>query len=207
MSAPRARPHSPARSSMKPTSGTRYAPVAAIVAMAIGTMVAPVSVARAADPTHADLFEKVQQRVLSYAYFTIFDDVEIGFEGEGTVRLSGSVTDERKQRDIESRILDIDGIVGVLNELTVLPSSRFDDQLRYKIARAIYGNPNFWRYGRGANPPVHIIVNRGHVTLTGVVVSEVDLLQARALAGQFSAFSVTSKLRLAADVRAERALL
>ena len=164
---------------------------------------ASVSTAGAADQSRSDLFERVQDRVLTYAYFTIFDDVAISLAEEGTVRLTGSVTDERKQRELEERVLDLDGVVGVVNRLTVLPASKFDDRLRYRIARAIYGNPNFWRYGAGANPPIHIVVDHGHVTLTGVVVSEVDRKQARALAGQFSAFSITNNLRLPAEVRAE----
>ena len=71
------------------------------------------------------------------------------------------------------------------------------------MARAIYGNPNFWRYGVGAQPSIHIIVERGHVTLTGVVQNEVDRTLARALAGQFDAFSVTNELRIPSEVTAE----
>jgi hypothetical protein len=32
----------------------------------------------------------------------------------------------------------------VQNKIQVLPVSIFDDQLRFRIARAIYGNPSFW---------------------------------------------------------------
>ena len=97
----------------------------------------------------------------------------------------------------------LDGVTEVINRIAVLPVSRFDDRLRYVIARAIYGNPDFWRYGARANPPIHIVVNRGHVTLTGVVDSEIDRQLARALAGQFNAFSVTNELRLSREVTAE----
>ena len=37
----------------------------------------------------------------------------------------------------------------------------FDDELRYRVARAIYGNPSFWNYAAMANPPIHIIVENG----------------------------------------------
>jgi osmotically-inducible protein OsmY len=52
-----------------------------------------------------------------------------------------------------------------------------------------------------ANPPIHIVVERGRVTLTGVVQSNVDRVLARSLATQFGAFSVTNQLKTDAEVR------
>ena len=52
-----------------------------------------------------------------------------------------------------------------------------------------------------SNPPIHIIVERGFVTLTGVVSSEVDKALARVLAHQFGARSVTMQLKTDAEVR------
>jgi osmotically-inducible protein OsmY len=73
--------------------------------------------------------------------------------------------------------------------------------LRYRIARSIYGNANFWNYAIMANPPIHIIVEHGHVTLTGVVQSNVDRMLARSLATQFGAMSVKSELKTEAEVK------
>ena len=53
------------------------------------------------------------------------------------------------------------------------------------------------------NPPIHIIVERGRVTLTGVVQSEVDRMLARSLATSFNAFSVKNELKTDAEVRAQ----
>ena len=50
------------------------------------------------------------------------------------------------------------------------------------------------------NPPIHIIVERGHVTLEGVVNSNVDRMLARSLASAFGAFSVTNDLKTDAEV-------
>ena len=86
----------------------------------------------------------------------------------------------------------------------MLPASSFDDQLRQQIARAIYGNANFWNYAMMRNPPIHIIVERGRVTLTGVVRSEVDRLLARSLATQFNALSVSNELKTDAEMRSRR---
>jgi osmotically-inducible protein OsmY len=52
-----------------------------------------------------------------------------------------------------------------------------------------------------ANPPIHIVVDHGRVTLTGVVQSNVDRMLARSLATQFGAFSVTNALKTDAEVR------
>ena len=84
----------------------------------------------------------------------------------------------------------------------MLPVSQFDDELRFRIARAIYGNSSFWNYAAMANPPIHIVVNRGHVTLTGVVNSNVERMLARSLAIGFGAFDGEER---AADRRRGRA--
>ena len=53
------------------------------------------------------------------------------------------------------------------------------------------------------NPPIHVIVDRGHVTLEGVVLSEVDRMVARSIASSFPAFSVKNDLRTEAEAKAE----
>jgi hyperosmotically inducible protein len=89
----------------------------------------------------------------------------------------------------------------VQNQIEVLPVSRFDDELRYRIARAIYGNPTFWHYASMANPPIHIVVERGHVTLSGVVNSNVERALARSLATGFGSFSVKNELKTDAEMK------
>ena len=95
----------------------------------------------------------------------------------------------------------INGVRNVRDEITVLPVSQFDDELRYRIAASIYNNSNFWNYAIMANPPIHIVVEHGRVTLTGVVQNNIDRVLARSLATQFGAFSVTNALKTDAEVR------
>jgi len=95
------------------------------------------------------------------------------------------------------------GVRQVNNEIAVLPVSQFDDELRLRIARAIYGNSNFWTYGAMVNPPIHIIVENGRVTLEGVVNSNVDRMLARSIASSFGAFSVTNNLKTDAEAAKE----
>ena len=161
------------------------------------------SPAWAADGTKYDLFQRVQEQVLRYSFFTVFDNINVEIAEEGHVVLTGHVTGEHKARDIEKRVVALDGVTAVTNEIAVLPASGFDDRLRYVISRAIYGNPAFWHYAISGNPSIHIVVERGHVTLTGVVDSETDRQLARALAAQFNAFSVTNELRLPHEVTKE----
>jgi hyperosmotically inducible protein len=137
-----------------------------------------------------------------YPYFTIFDDITIGVQ-DGVVTLAGKVTMPYKANEIRKRVAKVDGVVEVSNRIEVLPASSWDNELRHRIARAIYGNSNFWNYAIMPNPPIHIIVERGRVRLTGVVQSDVDRMMARSLATNFDAFSVTNELKTDAEVKAE----
>jgi hyperosmotically inducible protein len=138
--------------------------------------------------------------VQRYTQFTIFDDVSARVK-DGAVTLIGKVTMPYKRDDIAKRVAKIDGVRSVRDDIAVLPVSTFDDQLRYRIARKIYGNSNFWNYANMPNPPIHIVVERGRVTLTGVVNSEVDRMLARSLASFSGALSVTNELKTDAEVR------
>jgi hyperosmotically inducible protein len=60
------------------------------------------------------------------------------------------------------------------DQIKVLPLSPFDDRLRIQVARAIYRDPVLSRYGLQAVGSIHIIVDNGHVTLTGVVSTEME---------------------------------
>jgi hyperosmotically inducible protein len=166
------------------------------------SLAATVAAADTANPKNLAVFNDVQKSVNHYSQFTIFDDVSATVK-DGVVTLIGRVTMPYKKSDLEKRIAKLDGVRQVRDQLTVLPASLTDDQLRYRIARTIYGNPNFWNYAIGPNPSIHIIVEHGHVTLTGVVNSEVDRMLARSLANQFPALSVTSELKTPAEVKEE----
>ncbi len=161
-----------------------------------------------ASPAHAQavradtqIFGDIAREVANYPRFTVFDDIS-GSIDHGVVTLTGEVTQPFKASDIASLVARVPGVVGVRNEIQSLPESFFDDQLRYRIARAIYDNPDFWRYATMRNPPVHIIVDNGHVTLTGVVSSNVERALAGNLASSSGAFSVDNRLRTDAEMRA-----
>lgn len=158
--------------------------------------------ALAQDRRDIRLAEEIAHQVNTYARFTIFDDVS-GRVENGLVTLTGKVTMPFKRDDIGRRVAAIDGVREVDNRIEVLSVSPFDDDLRYRIARAIYRNPAFWNYAASANPPIHIIVDRGRVTLTGVVNSHVERMLARSLATGWGELSVTNELRTDAELRGQ----
>jgi hyperosmotically inducible protein len=119
----------------------------------------------------------------------------------GHVVLTGAVTMPYKKDDIERRVRSVDGVQTVENRIAVLPVSATDDELRFRIARAIYGNSTFWNYAAMANPPIHIVVQHGRVTLVGVVGSNVERMLARSLATGFGEFEVKNELKTDAELR------
>lgn len=160
--------------------------------------------ALAQDRRDVQIADGVSRTLAAFTQLTIFDDVTARVE-EQTVTLTGKVTMPYKRKDLEARIARIDGVRGVRNEIGVLPVSPFDDDLRYRVARAIYGNPSFWNYASMANPPIHILVEHGHVTLTGVVNNNVERMLARSLATGLGGLSVTNALRTDQEVAARQA--
>jgi hyperosmotically inducible protein len=145
---------------------------------------------------------EIGRQINNYPQFSIFDHVA-GTVDNGIVTLTGKVTMPYKKDDLAKRAAAVRGVREVLNRIDVLPVSPFDDELRLKVARAIYGNSAFWQYAARANPPIHIIVEGGRVTLTGVVSSNVDRMLARSLATGLGELSVTSELRTDAEMRSE----
>jgi hyperosmotically inducible protein len=154
----------------------------------------------AADRTNYSVFKDVADQVNRYPRFTVFDDVSAGVEN-GVVTLTGHVTMPYKSDDLARRVAKVDGVKAVQNKIETLPVSIFDDELRFRIARAIYGNSAFWHYAAMANPPIHIIVRNGQVTLTGVVNSNVERALARSLATGFGEFSVKNDLKTDAEMK------
>ena len=173
-----------------------------LFATVLVSLLAISSAASAQTPERKDLqvFNDISKTVNRYPQFTIFDDVDVVVTS-GMVTLTGAVTMPHKREDIEKRVAKVNGVVTVRDQITVLPVSQFDDELRYRIARSIYGHSNFWNYAIMANPPIHIVVERGRVTLTGVVATNVDRMLARSLATQFGALSVTNALKTDAEMR------
>ncbi len=156
--------------------------------------------ALAADRTNYDIHADVTRQVTRYVYFTIFDNVRAQVD-DGVVTLTGKVTLPFKAKDLEDRVARVAGVTAVRNQLETLPVSQMDNRLRLGIARALYANAALQMYGWGANPSIHIVVDRGRVTLDGVVNSDADRVIAGMVARQFQTFGVTNDLRTTEEMR------
>ena len=146
------------------------------------------------------VFNDIADQVNRYTQLTIFDSISASVD-DGRVELTGWVTMPYKRDDLEKRVRKVGGVMSVTNKIGVLPVSQFDDELRFRIARAIYSHSSFWNYAAMANPPIRVVVNRGRVTLEGVVQSNVERMLARSLASGFGEFSLKNDLKTDAEVR------
>jgi len=73
-----------------------------------------------------------------------------------------------------------------------------DDDIRLRVARAIYGNSSLSKYALDPAKPIRIVVDNGHVTLYGVVDSQMDKQIADTQAKSVpNVFSVDDKLVVA----------
>jgi hyperosmotically inducible protein len=169
----------------------------------LGVMVAAgAAQASTVERKNLQIFNDVAAAVNGYERYTIFDDVSVGVNN-GIVTLTGKVTMPLKREELAKRVAKVNGVQRVLDELSVLPLSPTDDRLRYQIARSIYRNENFPPYVHQFPGPIHIIVENGNVTLTGVVANDMDRQMAYFAARQYPAFSVTNHLKTDAEARHE----
>jgi len=138
----------------------------------------------------------IRKELLTMPFLTIFDNLSYRVDGD-TVHLYGQVTRPTLKSQAEKRVSQLEGIARVDNQIEVLPLSSFDNQIRFAVARAVYGQPALQRYGLGANPSIRIIVKNGNVTLEGVVsdtgARNIANIQAN---GVFGVFSVTNNLQV-----------
>lgn len=146
------------------------------------------------------VFNDIADQVNRYTQLTIFDSISASVD-QGRVVLSGWVTMPYKKDDLERRVRKVEGVLQIDNRIGVLPVSHFDDELRFRIGRAIYSHASFWNYATMVNPPIRIVVNRGRVSLEGVVQSNVERQLARSLASGFGAFEIRNELKTDAEVR------
>jgi osmotically-inducible protein OsmY len=166
------------------------------------------------------LAEEVRKQIVTQPLYSVFDYVHFAIKGD-TVILRGKVSRPTLKSGIENSIKRIEGVNGVTNEIEVLPVSPNDDRLRAAVYASIYRDPALERYtsNRGGprggpsvaraaggitnDPPmgfhaIHIIVENGNVTLTGVVDSDMDLAIAEMRANSVpGVFSVDNDLQVA----------
>ena len=147
--------------------------------------------------TDADLTKAVRHEIAMYPHYSIWDDVSFRVNN-GQVELLGAVNQPYKKSDIEHLVQRVRGVAAVSDEIKVLPLSPNDDRLRLQVARALFRDPVLSRYAQGAIPTIHILVDNGHVTLAGVVDTEMDknIAGIRANGAGLSFGTVTNNLQV-----------
>lgn len=130
----------------------------------------------------AQLDQRALQRITKEAhhelvllpYYGVFDNLAYQVAPDGTITLLGQVVNPVTKSDAERSVKNIEGVPKVVNQIEVLPPSPMDDGIRRAVFRAIYRNASLSLYAMRAVPPIHIIVKNGHVTLVGVVATQMD---------------------------------
>jgi hyperosmotically inducible protein len=143
----------------------------------------------------SSLEREVGHRLRMLPYYSVFDLLKYSVNGY-QVTLDGAVTQPWLKTDAEKEVKSIEGVEGVVNNIKVLPPSPSDDRIRQAEYRAVFQGPLF-RYAEQAVPPIHIIVENGHVTLEGVVDNAMDKTLAEVKAKSVpGVFSVTNNLQV-----------
>ena len=156
---------------------------------------APKTVAGDVNRTDSVLAERIRKELVTLPFYGLFDNMAFRLE-DGKVTLMGHVTRPTLQSSAVNVVKRLEGVTEVVNEIEVLPLSRFDDDIRLRVARAIYGSTSLSRYGLGTQPSIRIIVKNGEVTLEGVVLNSGDRTIANLKAnGVFGVFKVNNNLR------------
>jgi hyperosmotically inducible protein len=180
---------------MKTTSS--FATLAMTAACLLPTLCSAQSAApRTSAQGQARVEREVRHELQMIPQYGVFDHLTYQVNGE-TVTLMGSVTLPVTKNNAEKAVKDIEGVEKIENKITVLPVFAADDQIRLAVYNAIYGSPALQRYALQAIPSIHIIVNKGNVTLEGAVLNKADadmaITRAKTVPGTFE---VESNLRL-----------
>jgi hyperosmotically inducible periplasmic protein len=160
----------------------------------------------------ATIVKQVRDKLTGLTDYGVFDSLRFGIKGK-TLVLMGYASRPVLKSDAENAVKGIEGVQSVDNQIQVLPPSPNDDGIRVGVYRRIYSQAALRKYsgspvgfgefpsvaraagGITQDPPlgyhaIHIVVNGGHVILTGVVDSEQDAdiaaIQANSTPGVFS---------------------
>lgn len=183
----------------------------AAAAMSVG-LVSLAAQTAPADVTVQRMARSIQKEIVTLPNYGVFDDLNFGIRADGGVVLRGFASRPTLKDSAERVVKGIEGVTAVENKIQVLPLSPNDDRIRAGVYARVYGHTALSRYNpnRGVprffslamaaggitnDPPlgfhpIHIIVNNGNVTLTGVVDNSGDKaiagIQANSTPGAFT---------------------
>jgi hyperosmotically inducible protein len=136
------------------------------------------------------IVKEVHHELVMLPFYGVFDNLLYKVSPEGTVTLLGEASRPTLKSDAERAVREIEGVERVDNQIKVLPVSPNDDRIRRATYRKIYGHSVLSQYQLRAVPPIHIVVDNGHVMLEGVVARQMEKqvagMQANSVSGVFS---------------------
>jgi hyperosmotically inducible periplasmic protein len=146
------------------------------------------------------IVKEAHHELVMLPFYGVFDNLLYKVSPDGTLTLLGEVSRPTLKSDAERAVREIEGVERVDNQIKVLPVSPNDDRIRRTTYRKIYGNSVLSQYQLRAVPPIHIVVDNGHVRLEGVVARQMEKqiagMQANSVSG---VFSVENNLRVEND--------
>lgn len=138
--------------------------------------------------------DQVRKRILRLPQYEVFDSIQYRVDGD-TVTLYGKVRNAINKGDAERSVKRIPGVARVVNEIEILPLGGFDESIRARLYQTISQTGGLSRYLWTVNPPVRLIVDRGHVSLEGFVSNRGDYNTMNIVAnGVSGVFSVKNNL-------------
>jgi osmotically-inducible protein OsmY len=147
--------------------------------------------------TDAQLAEQLSRK-LYYDRMGWYDDPFNYFTvavKDGVVTLGGQTYNDIGRDSALALVQRMPGVKDIVNQVKVSPVSSFDDSIRWRTLRAIYGDSALRKYAIDPARPIRIIVDKGHLTLQGTVNSSMDKQIAGTRASQIpGAFSVQNDL-------------
>jgi len=130
-------------------------------------------------------------------YGNVFNAISVEVR-DGVAILGGHAHDYPDRDSAVALTAITPGVKDLVDNIEVDPVSQMDWQTRIAVARAVYGYPTLNKYALDPARPIRISVQNGHVSLYGMVDSQVDketaFMRANGVPG---VFSVTNYLQVA----------
>lgn len=123
--------------------------------------------------------EKLQEKLverLSYdrvGFGNVFNAIGVKVN-KGVVSLEGHARTYVDRDSAVALVATTPGVLDLVDSVEVDPVSLMDDEIRVKVARAVYGDPVLNKYAIDPAKPIRISVQDGKVSLFGMVNSRMD---------------------------------
>jgi hyperosmotically inducible periplasmic protein len=148
--------------------------------------------------------QKLQAKLSKAITYELWGEVPVQFQAiavqvqNGVVNRSGHAAGPVAAADAVAVVANTKGVRDVIDNIQIDPVSNFDNDIRVREFRAIYGYPLLNQYIMDPEKPIRIQVANGHVTLYGTVANDAEKnaagIQANTVPG---VFSVTNNLQVA----------